>query len=394
MKGRPVRVLRVISRLNVGGPAIQAITLTRELASRGYETLLVRGTEAPREGNMDDLAARLAVQPLKIDGLRRELGPHDAFALRRLVAIMRQARADVLHTHAAKAGTLGRLAAVLAGRAAPPVRVHTFHGHVLTGYFSPARAELFRRIERELARSTSRLIAISDEVRDDLVRLDVAPAEKIEVIRLGFALGDFEMGNAESARERVRVRGELGISPDEVVATLVARLVPIKRVDRFLAVARRLVDAPQLRFVVVGDGELAEELRASPAAAELGDRLVWAGMRSDIPAVMAASDVVCLSSDNEGTAASLIEAHAAGKPVVSTAVGGVASVVLDGRSGSLVPPDRDDLFAERVRALVADPGLRRGFGRAGREHVVGSFSLARLADDVDGLYRRLHRERS
>ena len=165
------RVLRVISRLNVGGPAIQALTLTRLLEPLGYETTLVRGVEGPSEGTMDDLAARLGVNPQLQRSLGRELGPRDARALLTMIGTIRRIKPHILHTHMAKAGTIGRLAAMFAGEAAPRVRIHTFHGHVLTGYFSAPKARIFASIERRLAKSTTRLVAVSDEVRDDLTRL-------------------------------------------------------------------------------------------------------------------------------------------------------------------------------------------------------------------------------
>ncbi len=185
---QPVRVARVISRLNIGGPAIQAITLTARLQPRGYGTLLIRGSETQDEGSMDHLAERLGVRPLRIARMGRELGPGDVLALARLVRELRRFRPDIVHTHAAKAGTLGRLAALVPGRGRPRVTVHTFHGHSLTGYFSPRRARLYLAIERFLAARTTRLIAVSDEVRDDLVRLGVAPAERFTVVRLGIEL--------------------------------------------------------------------------------------------------------------------------------------------------------------------------------------------------------------
>jgi len=355
----------------------------------GYETMLVRGVEGPREGSMDDLARELGVAPVRIGALRRELGPHDARATLELVRQIRRFRPRVLHTHAAKAGTVGRVAAMMSGRAAPAVRVHTFHGHVLAGYFSPTKARFFAQVERGLARTTDKLVAVSDEVRDDLVRLRIAPHSAIEVVPLGFDLEAFAPESETPDRERARVRSELGISEDERVVTLVARLVPIKRVDRFLEVANRLADVADLRLVVVGDGELADQLHHSPMAARLSDRLVWAGMRRDMPAVMAASEVVCLTSDNEGTPVSLIEAQAAARPVVSTRVGGVESVVEHGVSGYLVDRDAVQEFADCVKTLLDQTELADDFAAAGRARVLERFSRDRLASDLDRLYREL-----
>lgn len=380
--GAAVRVARIIARLNIGGPAIQAITLTKRLEPLGYETLLIRGSEASHEGSMDHLADELGVRPLRIARMGRELGLGDIAAFVRLVRELRMFRPDVVHTHAAKAGTLGRLAALVPGRGRPRVTVHTFHGHSLTGYFSPRKAALFLRIERFLAKRTTRLIAVSEEVRDDLVRLGVAPAERFEVIRLGLDLRRFDVDPAQRSARGAALRDELGIPADARLVTLVARLVPIKRVDRFLAVARQLAaQADDVWFLIAGDGEL----RAQLQAVEQPPNVVWAGFRRDVPAVCFASDVVVLTSDNEGTPVSLIEAQAAGVPVVSTRVGGAVAVVAPD-SGALVA-DADNIaqFAAAVRAVLDRP-QPAGDPRA---HVAQTFSLHRLVRDVDELYRRL-----
>lgn len=389
------RVLRVIARLNIGGPAIQAISLTKVMQACGYDTTLVRGREEPDEGSMDDLALRLGVRPLYVPALRRNPGVHDLRALLRLIWIIARERPHVVHTHAAKAGTLGRLAAMLAPGRRGRVLVHTFHGHSLSGYFSSRTDRLYRAIERFLARRTDRLVAVSEEVRDELASMGVAPAARFEVIRLGFDLSPFAVDESERLRRAIGLRRELGIAPDARVVTLVARLVPIKRVDRFLRVATRLVegwDPPAgegLHFLVVGDGELRDELRTCADARALGDRVTWTGFRRDMPDVCFASDVVVLCSDNEGTPVSLIEALAAGTPVVSTAVGGVASVVRPGLTGSLVAVGNEAEFAEAVSALLDDSALRQRLGAEGRAYVSAMFSLDRLVDGLDNLYKRL-----
>ena len=386
MTREPIRILRVIARLNIGGPAIQAISLTALLDERGYWTRLVRGSESPDEGSMDDLAQRMGVRPTLVASMRRDPGPGDLRALLQLVRIARRDRPDIVHTHAAKGGTLGRVAVMLAFPRRRPVVVHTFHGHSLTGYFSSRTARMYTRIERFLAKRTDVLIAVSEEVRDDLVGLGVAPAEQFEVVRLGLDLNAFASDEDRAAR-RAALREQWGVGPDERVVTLVARLVPIKRVDRFLETAALLRDRAGARFVIVGDGELREELQASAPARALGDRVVWAGFRRDVPDVCFASDVVVLTSDNEGTPVSLIEAQAAAVPVVSTNVGGVRTVVLDGETGLLAnePP----ALAAAIGSLLDDPERRTAMAARGREHVLGTFGVERLVDDLDRLYRRL-----
>lgn len=382
-----VRIARIISRLNIGGPAIQAITMTKLLEPLGYDSMLIRGSEAEHEGSMDHLAQELGVQPLRVGAMRREVGWRDLIAFIGLVRALRAFRPDVVHTHAAKAGTLGRLAAIVPGRGRPRVIVHTFHGHSLSGYFSSRRARLFLNIERFLARRTTRLIAVSDEVRDDLVDLGVAPADRIEVIRLGFDLSRFSVDDAIRRRRREDLRAKLGIPPQARVVTLIARLVPIKRVDRFLRVAEELADDERVWFVIAGDGELRGELQAIPLSDGLSQRLVWAGFQRDVPALCFASDVVMLTSDNEGTPVSLIEAQAAGVPVVSTRVGGAATVVGD-RPGTLVAADDVAGLAEAARTLLDDLPAARDSARSAAERVTTVFSLDGLVRRLDALYRR------
>jgi glycosyltransferase involved in cell wall biosynthesis len=388
------RVTRIIARLNVGGPAIQAITLTRRLEDHGFHTRLIRGAEAAAEGNMDYLAEELGVRPTLIPTLRRDPGLSDLRALGTLVRLLRRDRPGVVHTHAAKGGTLGRIATVVAfpRRRSRPVIIHTYHGHSLTGYFGGTTAGFYRLVERLLAPVTDRLIAVSQEVRDDLVGLGVAPPEKFTVVPLGFDLSPFS-SDEQRAERRARLRGAWGAGDETLVVTLIARLVPIKRVDRFLAAAAMVAEHESVRFVVVGDGELREHLQSSAQATALGDRLFWAGFRRDIPDVCYASDVVVLTSDNEGTPVSLIEAQAAAVPVVSTDVGGVRSVVLDGVTGFLAPAGEVAALAAGVRRLLDDPSLRATMSAAGRAHATSKFTLSRLTEDHVRLYRELLSDR-
>jgi glycosyltransferase involved in cell wall biosynthesis len=383
----PVHVVRIIARLNIGGPAIQAITLTHRLDERGYATTLVRGREEPDEGNMDHLADELGVHPVLVPSLRRNPGAHDLQALAALIRILRRERPQIVHTHAAKGGTLGRLAALLAFPQPRdrPVVIHTFHGHSLTGYFSPPTTEVYRRIEQQLARFTDRLIAVSDEVRDELVAMRVAPAAKFEVVPLGFDLSPFRIIDPTREQLRLALRTELGIPSHARVVTLIARLVPIKRVDRFLRMAKSLGDLRDVWFLIVGDGELQDPLRRSTEARALEGRVVWAGFRRDMPSVYFASDVVVQTSDNEGTPVSLIEAQAAGVPVVSTRVGGTASIVGDARL--LVSVEDEHGLAAAVRSLLEDLHLASGSAATGRARALVRFDIERLVSDIDAAYQ-------
>jgi glycosyltransferase involved in cell wall biosynthesis len=381
-----MRIVRVIARLNIGGPAIQAITLTQRLGERGYATTLVRGREEPDEGSMDDLADKLGVRPVLVPSLRRNPGLHDLQALAMLIGIIRRERPQIVHTHAAKGGTLGRLAALLAfpRKRDRPVVIHTYHGHSLNGYFSPRTTEIYRRIEQLLARFSDRLIAVSDEVRDELVAMRVAPQSKFEVVPLGFDLSPFTVMDPTREQQRLALRAELNIPSHARVVTLIARLVPIKRVDRFLRVATLLSDLPDVHFLIVGDGELRDSLRRSEDAVALGPRLVWAGFRRDMPSVCFASDVVVQTSDNEGTPVSLIEAQAAGVPVVSTRVGGTESTVADARL--LASAEDERALAGAVRSVLEDPQLASGSAATGRARALARFDIERLVSDIDAAY--------
>ena len=389
---RPIPVVRIISRLAFGGSPIQAISLTRLLEPR-YRTTLVKGVEGSREGDMFPLAKAFGVQPVVVPSLRREVSASDIRAVWEVIRILRRERPAILHTHGAKAGGVGRLAAILAGRSRPPVIVHTFHGHVLEGYFSPLRSTLFTWIERILAMVSTRLIVVSDEVGRALIRLKVADADRIELVRLGFDLEPFVVSDEERRELRESFRSELSIPLDRRVVTFVGRIVPIKRLDRFLAVAQRLRQREDIHFLIVGDGDLRPQLESSAAARALGDRVTWTGFRRDLPAIYCASDVVAITSDNEGTPVSLIEAQAAGVPAVTTDVGGARDVVEDGVTGRVLDPEDVSGMADAIAEILDDPDLASRFAAAGRTHSLSRFTLARLVRDIDDLYTRLLAEK-
>jgi glycosyltransferase involved in cell wall biosynthesis len=382
------RAVELISRLSVGGSVLQAINTAAFLRDLGWDTVLLHGEPGPGEGSMQAIADQLGVERVVLPAMTRELGRHDARSLAECRRELVRLRPDVVHTHAAKAGAVGRVAARLA-RA--PAVVHTFHGHVLRGYFGPRKERAFRLIERGLARACDRIVAVSDEVRDDLVELHVASAAKIDVIPVGFDMRRLSVPPERHAELRGALRRELGLPDDALVVTFVGRVVPIKRADRFLAAALELRDSGA-QFVVVGDGEALADVRSSDAARTLGDRVLFTGYRADVAAIYHASDVVVLTSDNEGTPVSLIEAAACGVPVVGTDVGGVRSVVQDGVTGYVVPPDAS-LVAARIATLLEDGPLRARLGAAGRERVQARYAAERLAADHDRLYRELLAQR-
>ena len=383
-----IRVVRVIARLNVGGPALHVSYLTRGLASRGYATTLVTGRVGRSEGSMEYVAEEAHVQPLYVDALQRNVSLFDdVLALGGLVRLIWRVRPHVVHTHTAKAGALGRAAAVLAISARPPVVVHTFHGHVLTGYFSRAASRVFLVLERLLAKASSTLIAVSPEVRDDLVRLGVAPASKFTVVRLGL---DLERRTEAPEGARELVREELRVGEEQLLVAWLGRMTEIKRVDDLLRVHADLrgrgVDAV---LALVGDGPDRPGLERLAAQLGIADTVRFTGFRGDVGSIYRAADVVALTSANEGTPVSLIEALAAGCAVVTTDVGGVADVVDSGRAGILVPAGDLAAFAGALEELAHDPDRRRALGEAGAHHVGTRYSVERLVSDVDELYRSL-----
>lgn len=387
-RDRRVRLLRVIARLNIGGPALQATLLTEKLDPSRYDSLLVTGREDRAEGNYLALHGKTLDGWTVLPALRREIrATRDLAALGRLVALMRTFRPDIVHTHTAKAGMLGRVAARLCG---VPVVVHTYHGHVLQGYFSPARTRLFMAIERWLAGHTSRLLAVSERVKQDLLALGIGRAERFDVLPLGLDLDGF----LDAETRRGEFRRELGYTEREILVGIVARLVPIKAHEMFLraaaAITRRV---PASRFVVVGDGERRADLEALARQLALGDRVRFVGWRGDLQRVYADLDVVVLTSRNEGSPVSLIEAMAAARPVVATRVGGVPDLVKDGQQGLLVPAGDVDALARAIEDVVSSPDRGRAMGEAGRKRVYPAFTAERLIADLDRLYTELLRRR-
>lgn len=387
--GERIRVLRLIARLNVGGPALHAVLLTERLDPRRFDSVLVAGREEPGEGNWLALQGRSLERLVTLPALGREIrGAADLAALGRLVALMRRVRPHVVHTHTAKAGTLGRVAARLAR---VPVVVHTYHGHVLRGYFSPARTRLFATVERWLAGRTDRLLAVSDRVRRELLDMGIGTPERFEVVPLGLDLDPF----VECEALRGGLRAEMGAGPGDLLVGIVARLVPIKAHEVFLSAAASVARAvPASRFVVVGDGERRAGLEALARDLGLAGRVHFLGWRRDLPRIHADLDVVALTSRNEGSPVSLIEAMAAARPVVATRVGGVPDLVEDGVSGLLVDAGDDRALAAAIVALAGDPERRHALGQAGRKRVHPGFGADRLVRDIESLYARLLAERS
>jgi glycosyltransferase involved in cell wall biosynthesis len=373
-------ILRVITRLNIGGPARHALLLAEAMVSRGFDPHLVWGSVSPGEG---EFPVPEGVAATHVPELRRELHPFDDIrAARKLQRLFRRHRPAIVHTHLAKAGALGR---IVARRAGVPIVVHTFHGHVLEGYFSGAQSRVYLAAERWLARRTDALVAVSSAVRDELLALGIGRPDQWRVIPLGLDLGELLTREVEVAEARTALR----LPIDGPVVGIVGRLTAIKDHVTFLDTAARVArERPDVTFVVAGDGELRSKLGAR-ARETLGDRCRFLGWVMDLPALYAALDVVVLTSRNEGTPVAMIEAGAARTPVVATRVGGVADVVRDGKTGLLVPPGDPGAVAAGVSALLDDPDRARAFGAAARQEVHDRFTIDRLADDLADLYGEL-----
>jgi glycosyltransferase involved in cell wall biosynthesis len=387
-----IRVLRIITRLNVGGPAIQAISLSARLESAGYHTLLVHGRLGADEADMRYLVpADRRFEIEEIPSLQREIAPLDDIAgVARISRILRAFRPAIVHTHMAKAGTLGRIAAAFHRSASGSHAkiVHTYHGHVLDGYFSPVKARAFSAVERLLARRSDALIAVSPSVRDDLLRRHrIGDADRFHVVPLGF---DLTALAAIGPAERSAARQSLDLAPTAPTVSFVGRLTAIKRPDLFLVAAQHISSMrSDVQFLVAGGGELEPSLRAQASALGIADRVRFLGWQQDVGRVSAASDVVALTSRNEGTPVAIIESIAAGVPAVAFDVGGVADVITSPDVGVLVGDGDGAGLANRVARLLTDADARARIGVRGRESVVARYGLDRLVAEIDRLYRRL-----
>jgi glycosyltransferase involved in cell wall biosynthesis len=383
-------IVHVIARLNVGGAALHVLQLAHEQSRRGHDVVVVAGTLAAGEESMEYVAEQLGVELIKLPVLQRELSARaDTAAILALRKLIRHRRPDVLHTHTAKAGATGRLAAVSSGGARPRAIVHTYHGHVLSGYFSRRWERVFRWIERALALTSGTLIAVSDEVRDDLVGFGVAPARRFVVVPYGFDLPPWDAADDEARRT---MRAEIGGGEETFVVGWAGRLTAIKRPLDLIRTLRALEDNEvDALLVLVGDGEDRPDVEALAAELRVADRCRFVGFQKSIRPWYASFDALLLTSANEGTPVVAIEALAAGRPVVATRAGGTGAVVRNGESGYLESIGDTAALAARLATLARDPGLRARMGEHGAADVQARFAVGRMADEIEAIYRRLLR---
>ncbi len=371
---KPVKVMQIIARMNVGGPAVLVADLVRNLDLQRFSTVLVTGY---CDANESDYLEKVApdVLAIRIPGLGRSVSPiKDLTAFFLLMKEIRKFKPDVIHTHTAKAGALGRIAGLIARPQAK--RVHTFHGHLLHGYFSPSKTRLVILLEKILGLITYRFIAIGNTVRNDLVRAGIGRDSKFEVIFPGLQeLDRYPKSDAQST---------LGLGPGKKYLVFVGRLTRIKRPERLVDLARFLKDNhPDAWLLIAGAGELLEVLSAEAQRDELP--MTFFGWRKDIGAILSASDIAVLCSDNEGIPLTLIQASQAGLPIVSTDVGSVSDIIISGTTGLLTEVSPKGLI-EGVSKLLDDPALCERFGKAGQERAREFFSSHSMVEHHQRLY--------
>ncbi|HUQ32943.1 MAG TPA: glycosyltransferase [Pyrinomonadaceae bacterium] len=426
-----MKVVRIIARLNVGGPARHVVWLSAGLAGAGFETVLVAGVVPPGEDDMGYFAAERGVTPHIIPHMSREISLKDALTIWKLYRLLLRERPAIVHTHTAKAGTVGRIAgflyrwltvSTLIGRPRPCRFVHTYHGHIFHSYYGPLKTRLFLLIEKTLARfATTRIVVISpQQFREIHEEFGVGRARQFRIVPLGLDLGIFN--GWEGRRERLRA--ELGVDDRAILVGIVGRLTEVKNHSLFLETAARFKemygaqqDSRRVRFVIIGDGSLRGKLAAQARDLGLNDEIIFTGTRKDPENFYPALDIVALTSLNEGTPLTLIEAMANARAVISTKVGGVvdllgsAAVGMRGADspeqdkeepggfsvrehGIIVRPNDAEAFAEGLSHLVANETLRRAMGERGHSFVAKNYSKERLLEDVTNLYRELAPEKS
>lgn len=369
--------MRIIARMNVGGPAVQVSGLMRGFNTVEFDHRLYTGFCATDEADyLEAIATDVKAVRILGFGRRVSLGA-DIRAFISLVKEIRTFKPQIIHTHTAKAGFLGRIASVISLQ--PSIRIHTFHGHLLNGYFGPIKRALVVLVEEILAIFTHQLLAVGDKVRQDLLRAGIGNAKKFGLMPPGLAIG--------AIPDRNSCRESYGLSTEQLQCAFIGRVTQIKRPDRFLDVVSEIKKRDvKLNFFIAGDGELLEVCRKRIAVEELP--VVVLGWQSNIERVLSAADIVVLTSDNEGTPLSLIQAGMAGLPVVTTNVGSVPEVVLDKVTGIITSLDVQEI-ADALEKLVTDKALRGRLGHAAQEFALANFGVQRLVHDHEELYKTL-----
>ncbi len=404
-----MKILRIIARLNVGGPARHVVWLTKKLRAKGFDTVLVTGSVPPGEEDMAWFAAENGVEPYVIPEMSRELSIRDIISLAKVYREMRRVRPDIIHTHTAKAGTIGRTAAffykwltfgIAIGRPRRVHIVHTFHGHVFHSYYGRAKTQFFLFIERVLAHiATDRILVLSRQQLQEINgRFGIGNTSKFRIVPLGIDLDPFK----EQTSKRAAARTAFGAKEGDLVIGFTGRLTEIKDIPLLInAFAKALAadDAPPLKLAIVGDGALRPSLESLAAELDLGERITFLGNRTDVFELLAGFDMLALSSLNEGTPLSMIEAMAAGLPVVATAVGGVTDLLGEATEhhdgfdvcerGIAVRGRETADFAKGLIYMAKSAKLQSLLSNSGREFATKNYSVDRLVADVEAIYRDL-----
>ncbi len=395
------RVLRILNRLIVGGPVLNAVYLTHYMAPE-FETLLVVGDKEPHEQSAEHLTKQLGVEPIIIPEMGRSIDAvNDYKAYRKLKAIIKEFKPDIVHTHAAKPGALGRMAAYNSG---VKVIVHTYHGHVFHSYFSSFKTNMYLQIERYLAKVSSALIAISPLQKKELVEnFKIAPEDKFSIVPLGLDLDKFQTNFEE---KRHAFRHEFLLDDDTIAVSIIGRLVPVKNHHLFIEALSHVINntSKKIKGFIVGDGEMRSTLQqyaismgltiATPESKHNDAALIFTSWRSDVDVINAGSDIITLTSFNEGTPVSLIEAQAAQKPIVSTRVGGIQDVVQEGKTALLSNIDDKNAFYSNLLKIVEDDNLRHNMSQQGKINVITKYSYQNLVNNMSHLYYDLLRNAS
>ncbi len=399
-----MKIVRIIARLNVGGPARHVVWLSKELNDTEFQTELLAGTVPEGEEDMNWFAAENSVEPVFIEEMSRELSPKDVISLWKIYRALKEAKPDIVHTHTAKAGTIGRIAALLyrifSGKKVKIV--HTFHGHIFHSYYGKSKTKIFLIIEKILARlATDKIITISRLQFEEINgQFGIGEKEQFKVIPLGIDLEKF----AQAKAKREVLRKEINAKNNEILVGFVGRLTEIKNVSLLLKVAalyreRTDPNLPQIRFIIIGDGNLRNELEAEAESLKLNKTVDFLGNRNDADIFYAGLDIVALVSKNEGTPLSLIEAMANEKPVISTAVGGVADLLGDTESefdrfkvcgrGVRIDDVSAENFLDGLIYLAKNEKLQKSLAKNGKDFVKMQYGKMRLVEDIKNLYRDL-----
>ncbi|MDD2983217.1 MAG: glycosyltransferase [Crocinitomicaceae bacterium] len=382
------KVLRIINRFNIGGPTYNATFLTRYL-SDDFETLLIGGLPEESEADSLYILDEYGVKPMILEEMKRKPSfKSDRQAYLRIKEIIKEFKPDIVHTHASKAGALGRKAA---HACRVPIIIHTFHGHVFHSYFGKAKTYVYKTIERNLAKKSTGIVAISEQQKQELSQIHkICSENKIKVIPLGFDLEKFRIN---LAADKIETRKEYNLAEDEIAIAIVGRLAPIKNHSLFLEVAKNILakGEKKIRFFIVGDGELKTEIStvANQINNEFGEKIILTSWIKDVNKFNAGMDIICLTSNNEGTPVSLIEAQASNIPVVTTDVGGIRDIVLEGKTGFIVPKGDAKLFEEKLTVLIKNNEIRKEMSLNGWDFVREKFHYLRLVKDMEAYYTEL-----